>query len=164
MFVNSCDASLSRPFRLTLTDGRTYDVLHPELALVGRSWVAIGLARPGDSESIAERLVSVSLLAHHANRTLGIGGPAPWPLIPAAHSRCPTAQSHSRPGKFRERLNLEGRSSARIMIDGARSGSGDSENSLVGEHEGNGQFLVDQTHCSRWTRHQVSRIRWETDG
>jgi hypothetical protein len=31
-----------QPFRLTLTDGRTYDILHPELAMVGRSAVAIG--------------------------------------------------------------------------------------------------------------------------
>ena len=51
-----------RPFRLTLTDGRTYDVMHPELAMVGRSWVQVGLARPGDPENIAERLISVSLL------------------------------------------------------------------------------------------------------
>ena len=98
-----------RPFRLTLTDGRTYDVMHPELAMVGRSWVEVGLARPGDPENIAERLISVSLLAHHANRTPGIRGPAPWPLIPAAPSHCPTAKSHSRPRKFLERLNLEGR-------------------------------------------------------
>ena len=51
-----------RPFRLTLADGRTYDVMHPELAIVGRSWVQVGLARPGDPEYIAERLISVSLL------------------------------------------------------------------------------------------------------
>ncbi len=51
-----------RPFRLTLTDGRTYDVMHPELAMVGRSWMQVGLARPGDPENIAERLSSVSLL------------------------------------------------------------------------------------------------------
>ena len=51
-----------RPFRLTLTDGRTYDVMHPELAIVGRSSVEIGLARPDDPENIAERLISVSLL------------------------------------------------------------------------------------------------------
>jgi len=51
-----------RPFRLTLTDGRTHGVMHPELAMVGRSWVAVGLARPEDPENIAERLFSVSLL------------------------------------------------------------------------------------------------------
>ncbi|MGZ6074518.1 MAG: hypothetical protein ACXWOA_11715, partial [Isosphaeraceae bacterium] len=48
-----------QPFRLTLTDGRPYDVMHPELAMVGRSWVEVGLARPGDPENIAERLISV---------------------------------------------------------------------------------------------------------
>ena len=36
--------------------------MHPELAIVGRSWVEVGLARPGDPENIAERLMSVSLL------------------------------------------------------------------------------------------------------
>jgi len=51
-----------RPFRLTLTDGRTYDVMHPDLAMVGRNWVQVGLARPGDPEIIAERLISISLL------------------------------------------------------------------------------------------------------
>ena len=51
-----------RPFRLTLTDGRTYDVMHPELAMVGRSWMQVGLARPGDPKNIAERLSSVPLL------------------------------------------------------------------------------------------------------
>jgi hypothetical protein len=51
-----------RPFRLRLTDGRTYDVMHPEMAMVGRSWVEIGLARPDDPENIADRFVGVSLL------------------------------------------------------------------------------------------------------
>jgi hypothetical protein len=51
-----------QPFRLTLSDGRTYDVQHPELAMVGRSTVAIGLMRPGDPEPVYDRLVTVSLL------------------------------------------------------------------------------------------------------
>ena len=51
-----------RPFRLTLTDGRTYDVMHPELAMVGRSSMEVGLARPGDPENIADRIISLSLL------------------------------------------------------------------------------------------------------
>jgi hypothetical protein len=49
-------------FRLTLTDGRTYDVLHPELAMVGHSTVAIGLPRPNAREPVYDRLVTVSLL------------------------------------------------------------------------------------------------------
>jgi hypothetical protein len=51
-----------RPFRLALTDGRAYDVMHPELAMVGRSSMEVGLARPEDPENIAERIVSISLL------------------------------------------------------------------------------------------------------
>ena len=34
-----------QPFRLTLTDGRTYDVMHPELAIVaGAGWKSAWLA------------------------------------------------------------------------------------------------------------------------
>ncbi len=51
-----------QPFRVTLTDGRTYDVRHPEMAMVGRSSVVIGLPPPGDGEPIFDRLVTVSLL------------------------------------------------------------------------------------------------------
>jgi hypothetical protein len=51
-----------QPFRLTLTDGRTYEVRHPELAMVGRSTVAIGLPASGDPSPIFDRLVTVSLL------------------------------------------------------------------------------------------------------
>jgi hypothetical protein len=50
------------PFRLTLTDGRTYDVLHPDLAMVGQSTVAVGLARPDAPELVYVRLVTVALL------------------------------------------------------------------------------------------------------
>lgn len=52
-----------QPFRVTLTDGRTYDVVHPEMAMVTRSLVTIGI--PGDGEGnspIADRLTHVSLL------------------------------------------------------------------------------------------------------
>lgn len=51
-----------RPFRITLTDGRTYEVRHPEMAMVGRSTVAIGLPANGDQEPIYDRLVTVDLL------------------------------------------------------------------------------------------------------
>ena len=51
-----------RPFRITLTDGRTYDVRHPEMAMVGRSTVAIGLPANGHDETIYDRLVTVDLL------------------------------------------------------------------------------------------------------
>ena len=50
------------PFRITLTDGRTYDVVHPDLAIVGRGNIAVGLLRPGDADPIYDRLVTMSLL------------------------------------------------------------------------------------------------------
>jgi hypothetical protein len=49
-------------FRLILTDGRTFEVRHPELAMVGQSTVAIGLARPGLDEATSDRLVTVPLV------------------------------------------------------------------------------------------------------
>lgn len=51
-----------QPFRITLTDGRTYEIHHPELAMVGRSIVAIGLPRSNDPEPVFDRLITVSLL------------------------------------------------------------------------------------------------------
>ncbi len=51
-----------QPFRLTLTDGRSYDVRHPELAMVGRSTVIVGLPAPGEAEPVFDRAVTVSLL------------------------------------------------------------------------------------------------------
>ncbi|MGD0898873.1 MAG: hypothetical protein ABR915_13630 [Thermoguttaceae bacterium] len=51
-----------QPFRLTLTDGRSYEVRHPELAMVGRSTVIVGLAAPGEAEPVFDRAVTVSLL------------------------------------------------------------------------------------------------------
>jgi hypothetical protein len=49
-------------FRITLTDGRTYDIHHPEMVMVGRSSVAIGVPAPGGSELVYDRLITVSLL------------------------------------------------------------------------------------------------------
>ena len=50
-----------RPFRLTLTDGRTYDVRHPELLAIGRSSLIVGL--PEDKEEpFFDDYVVVSLL------------------------------------------------------------------------------------------------------
>ena len=39
-----------QPFRITLTDGRNYEVRHPELVMVGRSSIVIGLPAPGESD------------------------------------------------------------------------------------------------------------------
>ena len=50
-----------RPFRLILTDGRTFEVRHPELAVIGRTTVAVGLARRGDPEPMFDRMTTVPL-------------------------------------------------------------------------------------------------------
>ncbi|MBY0228798.1 MAG: hypothetical protein K2W96_05950 [Gemmataceae bacterium] len=51
-----------RPFRLTLTDGRTYDIRHPDMAIAGRSSVVVGLPPSGSTGPGIVRLVTVSLL------------------------------------------------------------------------------------------------------
>jgi len=51
-----------QPFRVTLTDGRAYEVRHPELVAVGRSSLFIGFPRPDDPEPVYDHYVVVSLL------------------------------------------------------------------------------------------------------
>lgn len=51
-----------RPFRVTLTDGRAYEVHHPELAMVGRSSMVIGLPWLEGPMPAYDRAVTVSLL------------------------------------------------------------------------------------------------------
>jgi len=48
-------------FVLTLTDGRTYTVQHPELAMVGISTVVLGLPSQETRDPVFERTVTVSL-------------------------------------------------------------------------------------------------------
>ena len=50
-----------KPFRLTLTDGRTYEVHHPELAMVGFSIVVIGVPAPNSTDPVFQRAVTVDL-------------------------------------------------------------------------------------------------------
>jgi hypothetical protein len=51
-----------RAFRVTLTDGRTYDVRHPELVALGRSSLVIGFPRPDDPLPAYDDYIVVSLL------------------------------------------------------------------------------------------------------
>ena len=50
------------PFRITLTDGRTHDVHHPELVMTGRAEIIIGVPASEESEPVYDRAVTVSLL------------------------------------------------------------------------------------------------------
>lgn len=49
------------PFRVTLTDGRTYDVPHPDLAMLGFSSLIVGTPRLGTQDVIFDRTVEISL-------------------------------------------------------------------------------------------------------
>lgn len=51
-----------RRFRLVLTDGRMFEIRHPELAMVGGSTVTIALVRPRDPDSMHDRTVTVPLV------------------------------------------------------------------------------------------------------
>jgi hypothetical protein len=51
-----------RPFRMTLTDGRTLDVRHPEMVLPGRRSAVAGLPEPGETEPLYDRRITVDLL------------------------------------------------------------------------------------------------------
>lgn len=50
------------PFRLTLTEGSTYDVNHPEFCMVGRRSVIVGLAPLGGEEHLFDHSVTMNLL------------------------------------------------------------------------------------------------------
>jgi hypothetical protein len=50
------------PFRLTLTEGSTFEVRHPELCMAGRRSAVIGLTTANDPDLLFERSVTVDLL------------------------------------------------------------------------------------------------------
>ena len=50
-----------KPFRITLTDGRTYEIHHPELAMVGVSAVVIGVPAPTYTDPVYQRAITVDL-------------------------------------------------------------------------------------------------------
>jgi hypothetical protein len=50
------------PFRMTLTEGSTYEVRHPELCMVGRRAVVVGVLAPGRPDQLFDRSVTIDLL------------------------------------------------------------------------------------------------------
>lgn len=50
-----------RPFRIHLTDGTHFDILHPELAVVGLSSIFIGRPTPGVDKLFYDDYVFVSV-------------------------------------------------------------------------------------------------------
>ena len=51
-----------RPFRITTTSGRTFEIRHPEMVQVGRSTITIFTFLSDNQEEAKEREVKVSLL------------------------------------------------------------------------------------------------------
>jgi hypothetical protein len=51
-----------RPFRLVLTDGKQYEIRHPELFMLGKRSAVIGLVKPDDPEPLYDHYVTVDLL------------------------------------------------------------------------------------------------------
>lgn len=51
-----------RPFRITLTDGRIFEVHHPELIMVGRTTAEIGIRSLEHAFPAYERTVTISLM------------------------------------------------------------------------------------------------------
>jgi hypothetical protein len=51
-----------QPFRIALTDGRTFDVRHPEMVLAGRRSAVIGLPAANETEPLYDRRITVDLL------------------------------------------------------------------------------------------------------
>jgi hypothetical protein len=50
------------PFRMTLTEGSTYEVRHPELCMVGRCSAIIGITSWDDPDRLFDRSVTLDLL------------------------------------------------------------------------------------------------------
>jgi len=51
-----------QPFRLCLSDGRSFEIRHPEMAMVGRSAVIIGVPDPEEEEPIYERSFDCAIM------------------------------------------------------------------------------------------------------
>lgn len=60
------------PFRLYLSDGTSYDVQHPELAMVGRSTVLVGVQSQSTDQPLFDRYVNCALV--HITRTEPLNG------------------------------------------------------------------------------------------
>ena len=51
-----------QPFRISLSDGQQYEVRHPEIAIVSRSTVLVGVPGPRGPDGPVERIVTCALV------------------------------------------------------------------------------------------------------
>ena len=50
------------PFRIRMVDGAAYEIRHPEVVLIGRRTITLGLARSGEPHLPYERTETAALL------------------------------------------------------------------------------------------------------
>jgi hypothetical protein len=60
------------PFRIHLSDGTVYEIRHPDVVLVGRRSLTLGLASTGEPRLPYDRFETVSLL--HVTRLEPVNG------------------------------------------------------------------------------------------
>jgi len=63
-----------QPFRISLSDGQQYDVRHPDIAIVSRSTVLLGIPGPRGPDGPVERVVTCALV--HITRMEVLNGAA----------------------------------------------------------------------------------------
>jgi hypothetical protein len=51
-----------QPFRISLCDGKQYEVRHPDMAIVSRSTVLVGIPGPRGPDGPVERVVTSALV------------------------------------------------------------------------------------------------------
>jgi hypothetical protein len=61
-----------QPFRISMSDGQQYEVRHPEMAIVSRSTVLVGIPGPRGPDGPAERVVTCALV--HITRMEALNG------------------------------------------------------------------------------------------
>jgi hypothetical protein len=64
------------PFRISLTDGRVFDIRYPEINLVGVTYMIIGIPVPNDPDPVADKFIKVALALFDRIEPLS-GEPAP---------------------------------------------------------------------------------------
>ena len=51
-----------QPFRISLSDGKQYDVRHPEIAIVSRSTILLGIPGPRGPDGPVDKVVTCALM------------------------------------------------------------------------------------------------------
>jgi hypothetical protein len=61
-----------QPFRISLSDGQQYEVCHPEIAVVSRTTVLVGIPGPRGPDGPVERVVTCAII--HITRMEALDG------------------------------------------------------------------------------------------